>query len=141
MGRELGVAMHIVNIEAVEFKEYLERGARGVKRKTLVDSSTGSKRFYLRYYRLEPGGQTPFDVHDYEHIVVITRGRGSLLTISSGSPSMKGIKEGDVIFIASREPHQFINTGSSELEFLCFRGAEILYREDIRMIIESGDQG
>lgn len=132
--------MHIVNIEAVDFKEYLERGARSVRRKTLIDSSVGSKRFYLRYYRLEPGGQTPFDIHDYEHIVVITRGRGSLLTINNGSPSIKSIREGDVVFIASREPHQFINTGSSELEFLCFRGAEILYREDVKRIIEGGDQ-
>jgi len=132
--------LYIVNMEAVEFKEYLERGARGVKRKILVDDSSGSKRFYLRYYRLEPGGQTPFDIHDYEHIVVITKGRGSLLTMNNGVPSMKGIKEGDVIFIASREPHQFINTGGSELEFLCFRGAEILYREDVKRIIEGGDK-
>ncbi len=133
--------MHIVNIESVGFNEYSERGARGVRRKTLIDSSAGSKRFYLRYYRLDPGGQTPFDIHDYEHIVVITRGRGSLLTINNGSPSIKSIKEGDVIFIASREPHQFINTGSSELEFLCFRGAEILYRDDVKRIIEGGGQG
>jgi len=62
--------MYIVNIEAVEFSEFSERGARGVKRKTLVDASVGSKRFYLRYYRVEPRGQTPLDVHDYEHIVV-----------------------------------------------------------------------
>ncbi len=79
-----GLLLYIVNMEAVEFKEYLERGARGVKRKTLVDDSSGSKRFYLRYYRLEPGGQTPFDIHDYEHIVVITKGRGSLLTMNIG---------------------------------------------------------
>jgi len=128
--------VYIVNIEAVEYREFSERGARGVKRKTLVDASVGSKRFYLRYYRLEPGGQTPLDVHDYEHIVVITRGRGSVLTIVNGAPSMKSVKEGDVVFISSREPHQFINTGTSELEFLCFRGADILYREDVRRIIE-----
>lgn len=130
--------MYIVNLESVEYIDYTERGARGVKRKTLVDASVGSKRFYLRYYRLEPGGQTPLDVHDYEHIVVITKGRGSLLTITNGSPSIRAVKQGDVIFIASREPHQFINTSSSELEFLCFRGAEILYREDVRRIIEGG---
>ncbi len=41
-----------------------------------------------------------------------------------------------MIFIASGEPHQLINTSSSGLEFLCFRGAEILYREDVRRIID-----
>jgi quercetin dioxygenase-like cupin family protein len=128
--------MYIVSIEAVEFREFSERGARGVKRKTLVDASVGSKRFYLRYYRVEPGGQTPLDIHDYEHIVVITKGRGSVLTMVSGAPTIKSVRQGDVIFIASREPHQFINTGSSELEFLCFRGADVLYRDEVRKIIE-----
>jgi quercetin dioxygenase-like cupin family protein len=128
--------MYIVSIEAVEFREFSERGARGVKRKTLVDASIGSKRFYLRYYRVEPGGQTPLDIHDYEHIVVITKGRGSVLTMVNGAPTIKSVRQGDVIFIASREPHQFINTGSSELEFLCFRGADVLYRDEVRKIIE-----
>ncbi len=69
-------------------------GARGVKRKNLVDASVGSKRFYFRYYRLEPGGQIPLDVHDYEHIVAITRGRGSLPTMANGSPSIRAVKQG-----------------------------------------------
>ena len=132
--------MYIVNIENIEFKPFNERGAKGVERKILVDSSKGSKRFYLRYYRLSPGGQTPFDIHDYEHIVVVTKGEGKILTLTSGTPTTKNIKKGDVIFIQSREPHQFINTGETELEFLCFRGAEILYREDINKIIESDSQ-
>ncbi len=132
--------MYIVNIDSVEYKPFSERGAKGVERKVLVDASKGSKRFYLRYYRLSPGGQTPFDIHDYEHIVVITKGEGRILTLKSGTPTMKTIKKGDVIFIESREPHQFINTSNSELEFLCFRGAEILYRDDIRKIIERETQ-
>jgi mannose-6-phosphate isomerase-like protein (cupin superfamily) len=59
-----------------------------------------------------------------------------VLTMVNGAPTIKSVRQGDVIFIASREPHQFINTGSSELEFLCFRGADVLYRDEVRKIIE-----
>lgn len=133
--------MYITNIEAGEFGDFAERGARGVRRKTLVGPGEGSLRFYLRYYRLEPGGRTPLDVHDYEHIVVITKGRGSLVSVENGSPSIKSIKQGDVIFIGSREPHQFVNTGEADMEFLCFRGSEALYTEEARRLVEGAGHG
>lgn len=133
--------MFMTNMEAGEFTDFAERGARGVRRKTLVDPSVGSLRFHLRYYRIEPGGRTPLDVHDYEHIVVITKGRGSLVTVENGSPSIKSVKQGDVIFIGSREPHQFVNTGEAEMEFLCFRGAEALYTEEARRLVEGARRG
>lgn len=101
----------------------------------MIGKDDGSYRFYLRYYRVEPQGQTPFDIHDYEHIIIVVKGRGAILTLTKGSPSMKRINEGDVVFIGSREPHQIVNIGDEPLEFLCFRGAEILYSEEVNNLI------
>lgn len=123
--------MIIRNISEVEFEEFNERGATKVSRKKIIDERFGSNRFFLRYYRLEPGGMTPYDVHKYEHILIVTKGKGSVLTLEKGMPVLKEIKAGDVVFISSNEPHQIINTGNEVLEFHCFRGNEILYDEII----------
>ena len=128
--------MIIVNIERANFKEFNERGALKVKRKELIDSSHGSHRFYLRYYEVQPGGMTPYDVHNYEHIIIVTKGEGSILTIQENVPKMEKIKEKDVIFIKANEPHQIINTSNNVLEFLCFRGVDVLYEKEVSDIIK-----
>jgi len=123
--------MIIRELNKVDFEEFNERGAQRVMRKKLIDERFGSLRFFLRYYRIEPSGMTPYDVHNYEHILIVTRGKGSILTIEEGRPVIKEIKENDVIFIKANEPHQIINTSNTTLEFFCFRGNEALYSEEI----------
>jgi quercetin dioxygenase-like cupin family protein len=87
---------------------------------------------------LEPGGQTPYDIHPYEHIVIVTNGAGSVLTVSEGVPTMRRIQEGDVIYIGEKEPHQFLNTGASRLEFHCFRGTAELYTPAVENALRAG---
>jgi mannose-6-phosphate isomerase-like protein (cupin superfamily) len=128
--------MHIINLNNAEYENFSERGATKVKRKTLVDSRNDSYRFYLRYYSIEPGGMTPYDVHNYEHILIITKGRGSILTVENNIPKMIDIKENDIVFIKAKEPHQIINTSNDILEFYCFRGTEILYSDEIENVIK-----
>ncbi|HLI46928.1 MAG TPA: cupin domain-containing protein [Geobacterales bacterium] len=123
--------MIIRSLDQIEFESFNERGAQKVVRKKVIDERFGSMRFFLRYYRIEPGGMTPYDVHNYEHILIISKGKGAILTIEEGKPTTKQIKANDVIFIKANEPHQIINTGESILEFFCFRGNEILYSEEI----------
>ncbi|MEM1945582.1 MAG: cupin domain-containing protein [Candidatus Caldarchaeum sp.] len=112
--------MHVVNTADVLFEQFSERVAKNTLRKTLVSDKDGSKLFRLRYYCIEPQGQTPFDIHDYEHVVIVVRGRGTVLSKDGETPRLYQVKQGDVIYIRSREPHQFINTGGEKLEFYCF---------------------
>jgi len=119
----------IRRLEDVKAEPFEERGARGAQRRTLVAEENGSKFFRLRFYSLQEGGQTPFDVHPYEHVVIVTRGQGSLLTRLGGVPQAKRIGEGDIIYIGPNEPHQFINTGTGPLEFYCFGTSSELYGE------------
>jgi len=123
-------------LDEISYKEFNERGASKVRRKEVIDSKDESHRFYLRYYEIQPGGMTPYDIHNYEHIIIVTKGKGSLLTIIDNVPKMEKIREKDVIFIKANEPHQIINTSNETLEFLCFRGVDILYEKEINEIIK-----
>ncbi|MDT7891307.1 MAG: cupin domain-containing protein [Thermoproteota archaeon] len=123
--------MIIRELDKIEFEEFKERGATKVLRRKVIDDRFGSFRFYLRYYKIEPGGMTPYDIHNYEHILIITKGKGAILTIEDGKPVMKEIKANDIVFIRANEPHQIINTGNEILEFHCFRGNEALYTVEI----------
>lgn len=122
--------MLITRPAQVSAEAFEERGARGVLRRTLVSEAQGSKFFRLRFYSLQPGGQTPYDVHVYEHLVIVTSGEGSVLTRLKGVPMVRSIREGDVVYIGPGEPHQFINTGTRPLEFYCFGTSPSLYREE-----------
>ncbi len=123
--------MLIKKLEEEKYEEFNERGARKTFRKKIIDDRFGSFRFFLRYYKIEAGGMTPYDIHNYEHIIIVTKGEGSILTIENGSPVLKKISKNDVIFIKANEPHQIINTGNEDLEFHCFRGNEILYEKEL----------
>ncbi len=81
-------------------------------------------------YEIEPGGQTPYDQHPYEHEVYVLKGKGNLLMVHKGIPLVREIEEGDAIFIASNQVHQFVNTGDESFRMLCVKGAEHLYRSD-----------
>ncbi len=122
--------MLIKKLEEEKYEEFNERGARKTFRKKIIDERFDSFRFFLRYYKIEVGGMTPYDIHNYEHIIIVTKGEGSILTIENGAPILKKISKDDVIFIKANEPHQIINTGNGDLEYYCFRGNEILYGKD-----------
>jgi len=121
--------MHVANVSDVTFEEFTERGAIHTRRKTLVSDRNGAKLFRLRFYSVEPNGQTPYDIHEYEHVVIVINGKGAVLSKDEGAPKLINIKKGDVVYISSNEPHQFINTGQEPLEFYCFSTAAHLYHK------------
>ncbi|MEM3032203.1 MAG: cupin domain-containing protein [Nitrososphaerota archaeon] len=108
--------MRIAKWSEVGYEEFTERGSSGTVRKTFVNEEM----FRLRYYVVQPGGQTPFDIHDYEHVVIVVKGRGSIVSREDGAPRIYHVGEGDIIHIMSMDPHQFVNTGDSPFEFYCF---------------------
>ncbi len=128
--------MLIVNFSGKDFEDFSERGAKNTLRKTIVSEGDGSRMCRLRYYSIQPGGQTPYDIHDYEHIVIVVGGRGTILSKEGGMPVMHQIRSNDVVYIRSGEPHQFINTGEKPLEFLCFSTSQHLYSQEVLAAVE-----
>ena len=88
---------------------------KDVNIRVVIGPDDGAPNFVMRLFEVGPGGYTPQHAHDWEHEVFIKAGQGVVKTKNGEVP----VSEGSVIFIPPGEPHQFRNTGSSVLEFIC----------------------
>ncbi len=119
--------MKIINEKEVEPK-LLEKGAaKKTWGKYLISDKDGAKKFHMRIFIVEAGGQTSYDQHIYEHEIFVLRGIGRLVTIKDGNKVETKIKPGDAILIESNEIHQIFNEGNEPLEFICIRGVKEIY--------------
>ncbi len=126
---EAGKIMYVVNLDQkMQFEVLSKAGAEKVRVKYLIHKAAGAEKFFLRYYSVEKGGHTPLNKHAAEHEVFIMKGKGRLV----GSEREYDVGPGDAIFIGSYELHQFVNTETEPLEFLCVRGADELYTAEKR---------
>lgn len=90
-------------------------GASGAKMRMLVGPRDGASTFHMRQFEVAPGGFTPHHQHDYEHEILILKGRG----VAQSAAGERPFKAGDVIWVPPNEMHQFRNTGAEPLEFIC----------------------
>lgn len=90
-------------------------GASGAKMRMLVGPHDGARNFHMRHFEVQPGGFTPHHKHDYEHEVLILKGRGTLRSEQGDRP----FQPGDVVWIPPNEMHQFQNNGPETVEFIC----------------------
>ena len=90
-------------------------GVEGVTMRVLVGQYDGASTFAMRHFAIDPGGCTPNHEHDWEHEVWILRGIGEL-TLDGEVHDISG---GEALFVPGNHLHQFRNTGSEPLEFLC----------------------
>ena len=107
--------MKHVHYTDVDAKDVDVEGAKKAKIRWLITKKDGAKNFTMRLFDVEPGGCTPLHQHDWEHEVFIVSGSGELRDKENKDP----FKQGDVIFVPSMEWHQFVNTGSEVLQFIC----------------------
>lgn len=91
-------------------------GAAGVTVRIPIGPAEGSQNMIMRLFCIAPGGHTPYHTHDYEHVVRVISGRGTVL-------DEKGIAhevtEGHSVFVTPNEKHQFSNPYSEPFEFTC----------------------
>lgn len=90
-------------------------GIQGVTMKLLVGKQDNAPTFAMRHFLVEPGGFTPMHQHPWEHEVLILSGEGEVESDTEVTP----IASGDGLYIPSNELHQFRNTSTTPLEFLC----------------------
>lgn len=90
-------------------------GVKDVEMRMMVGRADGAPNFSMRHFTVQPGGHTPHHQHNYEHEVVILEGAGE----AQYGDDKHAIRAGDVLFIEPNTMHQFRNTGSSALKFIC----------------------
>jgi quercetin dioxygenase-like cupin family protein len=90
-------------------------GATGCQVRWLLGPQQGTPNFAMRQFEVAPGGFTPRHSHPYEHEVFVLEGEGVVI---EGAAEHR-LQSGDVVYVVPDEVHQFRNTGSVPLKFLC----------------------
>ena len=107
--------MKILNFKDTKEEKVAEPGAKGVTIRWLISEKDGAPHFAMRLFEVEPGGNTPYHKHQWEHEVFILNGQGNLITETETFP----FKQGDAVFVPGEENHQFKNISKDNLVFLC----------------------
>jgi len=107
--------MKIIDYKEVVAEVASMEGAKGVKVRWLISDKDKAPNFAMRMFEVESGGHSPLHTHDWEHEVFILEGEG----IATDGEKETKIKNGTVLYVTPNEKHQFKNTGSGILKFLC----------------------
>jgi len=107
--------MKVNNLKQVPAKPVEMEGAHGCTVRWLLSQSDGTPTFAMREFEVAPGGYTPRHSHDYEHEVFVLSGDG---VVFEGDRQHK-LTMGDVVLVQPNEVHQFRNTGTQPMRFLC----------------------
>jgi quercetin dioxygenase-like cupin family protein len=103
------------SIQSIDGKKIEGDGIRGVTMRLLVGKDDGAPTFAMRHFTLESEGCTPLHQHDWEHEVLVLAGKGAL----ECGGELTSISSGDSIYVPANDLHQFRNTGTVPLEFIC----------------------
>ena len=102
--------MKVNHYEDVSQQPVEMEGSQGCSVRWLLGERDGAPTFAMRQIEVAPGGFTPRHSHPYEHEVFVLDGEG---------PEPHRLRAGDVVLVKPDEVHQFRNTGSGPLKFLC----------------------
>jgi quercetin dioxygenase-like cupin family protein len=103
------------NVASVPATAVAMTGAQQVRMQLLCGPGDGCPNFAMRRFIVAPGGCTPRHEHPYEHEVFILAGQGVVF----GNGKEQPLHAGDALYVPANESHQFRNTGTGDLEFLC----------------------
>lgn len=105
---------HYAAVAPIQVEE-IEQAAHGMTIRRVISAVDGATDFTMDVFEIRPGGHSAFHAHPWEHQVFVVRGSGILVGEEGETP----FGEGDVIFVAPNEPHQFRNAGTVPVEFVC----------------------
>jgi len=87
----------------------------GVRTRWVIGKPEGAPNFAMRVIEVEPGAATPHHEHQWEHEVFVLEGEG----IVKGPGGEYPLRPGTAVYVPPMERHQFANTGTSVLRFIC----------------------
>lgn len=107
--------MSVRHFEETPAERVAMPGASGCTVRWLVGARDNAPNFAMRQFEVEPGGFTPKHQHPYEHEVYVLEGQGVVLE----GETEHALSAGQVIYMPPNELHQFRNTGTTPMKFLC----------------------
>lgn len=91
-------------------------GYNRVKKQIVIGPDDGSHEIVLRYFSIDPDGNSPYHTHDFPHLVKIEAGKG---TLKDSEGNEHPLQPGDYVYIDNNEEHQLVNTGAQPFDFIC----------------------
>ena len=107
--------MKVVHYESIPLVTVQADGAVGAKTRCLIGEQDGAPSFTMRQFEIAPGGCTPKHAHGHEHEIFVLEGTAAVLIGGKEHP----LRSGMAVFVPPNQVHQFRNTGSAPLKFLC----------------------
>ena len=104
--------MKIIGLNQVEKKKVEMEGAVGAWKQLPLGSNDGAPVYSYRVFTMEPGGNTPYHSHPYEHMNYIIEGEGVLVNEAGEE---KPLKAGDFALVNPDEKHQYRNTSKEKV--------------------------
>ena len=93
-------------------------GAVGASKQIPLSKNDGAPVYSYRVFTLEPGGNTPFHQHNYEHMNYVIEGEGYLVDEDGEKHT---VNKGDFALVLPNEKHQYLNK-SNEKQFVMICG-------------------
>ena len=88
----------------------------GVSKQIVLGPKDESSEIILRYFCVEPGGNTPYHNHPFPHLLKVEEGEGIAIDKDGNEHSLV---KGQFIYVKDNEIHGFKNTGNKAFEFIC----------------------
>lgn len=108
--------MKIVELKDVPKEAMESPDVKGITKQVPVGVADGSPTMSMRVLTVEPGGYSPYHSHPWEHLNYILAGRGVMVNEAGEE---RPISAGNFAFVKPDEKHQFRNTGTEALQFIC----------------------
>lgn len=107
--------MKVIHCEQIEAAPVEAEGAVQCRMRCLIGPDDAAPSFSMRQFEVAPGGSTPKHAHAHEHEVFILEGAGVVLE----GQREHLLRPGVAVFVPPNQMHQFRNTGTTALKFLC----------------------
>jgi quercetin dioxygenase-like cupin family protein len=108
--------MKIIALDQVEKKKVQMEGAEKAWKQLPLGGGDGVPVYSYRVFTLEPGGNTPYHQHPYEHMNFIIEGQGFLVNEAGEE---KPLKAGDFALVNPNEKHQYKNSSDKVFKMIC----------------------
>lgn len=106
--------MIIKTKEQVPFEDMSDYN--NVSKQILIGPKDGSEEIIMRYFSVEPGGNTPYHHHPFPHLVKVENGSGVAIDKDGKEYSLA---KGQYVYVNDNEIHGFKNVGNEPFEFIC----------------------
>ncbi len=107
--------MKVTHLEREDAKVVEMDGARKVTVKVPITEKDGAPTFTMRVFSMEPGGNTPFHRHEYEHEILILKGSG----LVHFQDTTVELSPGTALLVNPNEWHGFKASATEGMEMVC----------------------